>query len=207
MQAIKQKHRQDRNKQDRQTRQNRQPHLQEPASSTSVWGTIARGTEKGTAGAGAIRSAEKKRKRESPPGPPSISATARRCSPSLPTSLTIIHPSSHSLSYPPTCPNIRLLLASIHLPPHWPVCALNHSPLSSFFQHHSPAYPTFQPSTYSLIYPSAHHPSFCLSASSATYPPCSYPFPLKLVYAEISPLTISMPGSLSIYTGMTAYIN
>lgn len=99
MQAIRQKQTQTRQKQAGQAdKADRQPHLQEPASSTSVWGTIARGTEKGTAGAGA-RGAERKRKRESPSGPPPTSATARRCSPSLPTQ-PHNHPSIHPLIHP-----------------------------------------------------------------------------------------------------------
>lgn len=100
MQAIRQKQTQTRQKQAGQAdKTDRQPHLQEPASSTSVWGTIARGTEKGTAGAGA-RSAERKRKRESPPGLPQPQQRPEGAAHPFPPSLTIIHPPIHILIHP-----------------------------------------------------------------------------------------------------------
>lgn len=84
------------------------PHLQEPASSTSVWGTDAREEEKRAAGAGTGERAERKRERVT--SNPINAPMARMHSPALPA-----QPSDH-LSFPPS-----IALASpraVLVPPH-----------------------------------------------------------------------------------------
>lgn len=86
----------------------RQPHLQEPASSTSVWGTDAREAEREVAGAGTGGRGEgRERERVTSSPPPTSAGMALRHSPALSTQPSRVRPSFNP-SITPASPKVAL---------------------------------------------------------------------------------------------------